>query len=142
MKLSAHIAQGACLWPAAYYLTDLKTALIFSASVVLIDVDHYLHYIYRKKNLSVRGMFSFYDDVWERRHAFFGISVFHTVEVLLLLAAAGFWRTELWAVAVGFFVHLLFDLFHFYRHKVPFLRALSILEFFIRRKKYSPEMIW
>jgi hypothetical protein len=142
MKLSAHIAQGACLCPAAYYLTDLKTALIFSASVVLIDVDHYLHYIYRKKNLSVRGMFSFYDDVWEKRDTLFGMAVFHTAEVLILLVAAGFRWTGLWAVAAGFLVHMLFDLFHLYRHKVPFVRALSIVEFFIRRKKYSPDMIW
>jgi hypothetical protein len=142
MKLSAHIVQGACLGPAAYYLSDLKTALIFSASVVLIDVDHYLHYIYRRKNLSVRGMFSFYDEVWKKRDILFGMSFFHTAEVLFLLAAAGFRWPELWAVAAGFFVHMLFDLFNLYRHKVPFVRAISIVEFFIRKKKYSPDLIW
>jgi len=31
---------------------------------------------------------------------------------------------------------------HLLRHKVPFVRALSIIEFFIRKKKYSPELIW
>ncbi len=142
MKLSSHVAQGICLGPVAYYLTDLKTALIFSASFVLIDMDHYLHYIYRKKNLSISGMFSFYDGTWDRREELFGIAVFHTAEVLLLLVAAGFRYPLLLIVAAGFFVHMLFDFMHLLRHKVPFVRALSIIEFFIRKKKYSPELIW
>ena len=142
MKLSAHIAQGICLGPVAYYLTDLGTALVFSASVVLIDIDHYLHYIYRKRNLSVRGMFLFYDEIWDRRETVYGISVFHTTEVLLLLGGAGYWYSVLWAVAAGFIFHMSFDFLHFFRHRVPFVRALSITEYFIRKKKYSPETIW
>jgi hypothetical protein len=142
MKLSSHVAQGICLGPVAYYLTDLRTALIFSASVVLIDIDHYLHYIYRKKDLSVRGMFSFYDEIWDRRESVFGISVFHTAEVLLLLVAAGHWYPLLRVVAAGFLVHMLFDFLHLLWHRVPFARALSITEYFIRKKKYSPGMIW
>src|SRR5512135_3796708 len=101
MKLSSHIAQGICLGPVAYYLTDLRTALVFSASVVLIDIDHYLHYIYRKRNLSVRGMFLFYDEIWDRRETVYGISVFHTAEVLLLLGAAGYCYAVLWAVSAA-----------------------------------------
>ena len=142
MKLSSHIAQGVCLGPVAYFLTDLRTAVIFSGSVVLIDVDHYLHYIYRKKNVSVSGMFSFYDDVWNRRREVFGVEIFHTAEVLLLLVAAGFWHPAFLAVAAGFFAHMLFDFLHLFWHKVPFVRALSFAEFFIRKKNYPPGMIW
>ncbi|MDA8106298.1 MAG: hypothetical protein M0Z71_13080 [Nitrospiraceae bacterium] len=142
MKLSSHIAQGICLGPVAYYLTDLRTALVFSASVVLIDIDHYFHYIYRKKNLSISGMFAFYDEVWERRESVFGISVFHTVEVILLLVAAGQWYPMLRVVVAGFLVHMLFDFLHLLWYKAPFVRALSITEYFIRKKNYSPEMIW
>ncbi|MGE5301085.1 MAG: hypothetical protein ACM3MB_09000 [Acidobacteriota bacterium] len=142
MKLSSHIAQGICLAPVAYFLTDLRTALAFSASVVLIDIDHYFHYIYRKKNLSISGMFSFYDVIWDRREEVFGIAVFHTAEVLLLLIAAGHWYPMLRVVAAGFFVHMLFDFLHLLWHRVPFVRALSVTEYFIRKKNYPPEMIW
>jgi hypothetical protein len=142
MKFSSHVVQGICLGPVAYYLTDLKTALIFSSSVVLIDIDHYLHYICRKKNLSVSGMFSFYDGLWEKRNELFGMAVFHTAEVLLLLVAAGFRYHVLWVVAAGFFAHMLADFLNLLWHKVPFVRALSITEFFIRKMKYPPETIW
>jgi hypothetical protein len=142
MKLSSHVAQGICLGPVAYYLTDLRTALIFSASVVLIDIDHYLHYVYRKKNLSVSGMFAFYDEIWDRRGEMFGIAVFHTAEVILLLLATGFRYHALRTVAAGFLVHMLFDFLHLLRHGVPFVRAFSLIEYFARKKKYAPEMIW
>ena len=142
MKLSSHIVQGACLGSAAYCLTDLRTALIFGGSIVLIDIDHYLHYLYRKKNLSVRGMFSFYDNVWDRRREVFGIEIFHTAETLLLLVAAGFWHPAFWAVAAGFFAHMLFDFLHLAWHRVPFVRALSFVEYGIRKRNYSPGMIW
>jgi hypothetical protein len=142
MKLSSHVAQGICLGPVAYYLTDLRTALIFSASVVLIDIDHYLHYVYRKKNLKVSGMFAFYDEIWDRRGEMFGIAVFHTAEVLLLLLAAGFRYHAFRTVAAGFLVHMLFDFLHLLRHRVPFVRAFSLIEYLARKKKYAPEMIW
>ncbi len=142
MKLSSHVAQGIYLGPVAYYFTDLRTAFIFSASLVLIDADHYIHYVYRKRNLSVSGMFSFYDGLWDKREELFGMAFFHTAEVLLLLVAAGFWYPVLRVVAAGFLAHMLFDFLHLLLHRVPFVRALSITEYFIRKKNYSPELIW
>jgi len=78
----------------------------------------------------------------KRRASGSGDIDFHTAEVLLLLGAAGYWYSVLWAVAAGFIFHMSFDFLHFFRHRVPFVRALSITEYFIRKKKYSPETIW
>jgi hypothetical protein len=142
MNLKTHIATAVCLSPGAYYFTDLRMSVLFGASLVLIDIDHYLHYVYRRKNLSIGGMFSFYDDIWDRRGQLFGIEFLHTAEVLLLLLAAGFWWPEFWSVAAGFVVHMLFDVIQLWRYNVTFMRALSIAEYFIRKKNYLPSMIW
>jgi len=143
MKLTSHIIQGAILSPAIYYLTDFKTSIIFTTSFILIDIDHYIHYIYRCRSFSVKGMFDFHDEIWTKKKGnIFGLSIFHTIEFLILLFILGFWHSEFWIIGAGFFTHLLFDIVYLFRHNVLFSRAFSYIEYFIRKRHYSKDMIY
>lgn len=136
MTLKSHILQGIALSPIAYYLTDLKSAVIFFVSFIFIDLDHYLLYIQRRRMIGIRGMFKYFDDVWENRKNTYDICcIFHTIECLAVLFLLGYWRREFWVVLIAFFIHLLFDFYHLYKHDAIAIRALSFVEYFIRRKR-------
>ena len=62
------------------------------------------------------------------------INLFHTIEsYLLLLFLAGSFPV-LYYVLSGFLFHHLFDQVYLTKYKLPFVRAFSILEYFIRKK--------
>lgn len=135
MKLKSHILQGIALSPIAYYLTDLKSAVIFFASFIFIDLDHYLLYIYRRRMIGIKEMFKYFDAMWENRKNVYDICIFHTIEFFTALFLLGYWRREFWIILVAFFIHLLFDIYHLYKHGVVFTRAFSVIEYFIRKKE-------
>ena len=138
MKLKSHIYQGIVLGPAVYYFTNFKTAIIFLSSFILIDIDHYFLYIRRCNRVSLPQMFTYFDHVWENhRSKIYELCIFHTVEFFLLLFILGYWRKEFRIVLFGFLLHFLFDLYHLFKHKIVFTRAFSIIEYFIRRKRYE-----
>lgn len=142
MKLSTHIVQGVCLSPAVYYAADLKTAIIFTMSFVFIDVDHYIHFVLKRRNISIKEMFIYYDALWDRKDDIFGISIFHTVEFLFLLFLLGLWHSVFRIIGAGFLTHLLFDIFNLLKHRVLFARAFSCIEYLIRRKRYPKELLF
>lgn len=135
MKLKLHILQGIALSPIAYYLTDLKSAIIFFISFIFIDIDHYFLFIYRNKKFGIRKMFKYFDYLWENRKNIYEMCVFHTVEFFLILFILGYWRREFWIILAAFFLHLLFDVYHLYKHDVIFTRAFSVVEYFIRKRQ-------
>lgn len=137
MKLKSHILQGVVLSPIVYYLTDIKSAVIFLLSFIFIDIDHYFLYIYRFRKFIAKGMFKYFDEVSENyREGMCEICVFHTVEVFLLLFISGYWRKEFWVVLIGFFTHQIFDIYYLFKRKALYIRAFSFVEYFIR-KRYS-----
>jgi hypothetical protein len=93
-------------------------SLIFLASV-LIDVDHYLFYIYEKKGFNLRKAYSSFMEQKRKCREFgrslnYGSSpsffIFHGLEVLLLLFVFSFIFKFLYFIFIGFSFHLLLDL--------------------------------
>ena len=107
--------------------------IIFFLSVILIDVDHYFEFIFVCRRFGIRDMFRYFDWIWKDRQTVYGLSIFHTVEIFLLLFILGFWSHYFWLILFGFSVHLMFDLYYLYVHNCFFNRAFSIIEYLIRR---------
>jgi hypothetical protein len=92
--------------------------LIFFSSI-LIDVDHYLFYIYEKRGFSLRKAYAYFINhkkKWKNSErdsrktfptSFF---IFHGLEVLLLLFALSFFFKPLYFIFIGFSFHLCLDL--------------------------------
>jgi len=142
MKLSSHIKQSILLSPVVCYFTDFKTTIVFIASFIFIDIDHYIHYVYRYKSISIKGTFDHHNGVWERKGNIFGLNIFHTLEVLLILFLLGCWHTEFLVVGSGFLTHMIIDSLYLFKHNVLFSRAFSFIEYFIRKRSYPKEMIY
>ena len=95
-------------------------ASIILASSVLIDVDHYLYYIYKTKKLNpIKAYYWFRGNALKcknlpkekRCKVHFGTYILHGVEVLIILFTLGFFVSNIfYFILVGFTFHLIVDL--------------------------------
>jgi len=143
MKLKQHIIYGGivslCLVPKLGLLSS-----VFWASSVLIDVDHYIDFVYRNRftSFSIRKMFACYDIIldWKDKPGFLTLNVFHTIEVIIGVYFMSVWlnsnaiKTVFW----GMVFHMALDIYSMSRKGVLITRAISFLEYVVRRKL----MIW
>lgn len=140
MKLREHIVLGG-LASAALAPTLGAQSLVFFASSVLIDVDHYWHFLEsgRFRDFSVRRMFAYHAWLFgqTRRPEFLSINTFHTVEFFVLagLVALQTGSPVVEAAILGGLWHMALDLIHQTWHGIPFKRALSIVEYALRRRR-------
>lgn len=140
MRLPTHIALGAVAAAAAYPKFGAPWALVFWVSSFLIDMDHYIEYLYFNgmKDFSVKKMFRYFEEIHNRhrRPEFMNLSVFHTVEFLVPLCLVTWWSGSALAVAVaaGFVFHVFLDTMNLVYHSAFTIRAHSLIEYFIRRR--------
>ena len=109
-------------------------SLVFFAASVLIDFDHYLDYVYRNRlsDFSVRRMFRFVAalDKRAKESPTVLLSVFHTIEFLLLVYAVAVLvgAPSMWALLWGMLFHIALDVVDLLRNRTPFVRAYSLFE--------------
>lgn len=95
--------------------------LVWTASV-LIDVDHYLYYAYKKKNWNLKKAYFWFkaggknlSKLSKRQRSKFyqGFSFFHGFEILFLLFIAGFFISGIfYFIFIGFTLHIFLDIIH------------------------------
>ena len=116
-----HIFYGAVfalflwfVWPGLGWVNAL---IIFLASF-LIDADHYLHYVFRKRDLNLRKSFKWFIDFGpiyeklsnkERKEIYLPVCIFHSIEVFLILGILSFFYTWALMVLIGFAFHRFLD---------------------------------
>jgi hypothetical protein len=101
---------------------ELIGFLIIILSTVLIDIDHYLYYIYKKKDLSLKNAYNWFVfrtkklsllSRKQRNEFYQGFAFLHGFETLLILFLIGyyfFWPIIYIFLGVAF--HLFLDIFH------------------------------
>ena len=92
--------------------------LIILSSTVLIDVDHYLYYVYKKKDLSLKNAYKWFIKKRKKflclpknqRNKFYrGFYFLHGIEVLIILFFLIFFSKYFFFIFIGFAFHLLLD---------------------------------
>lgn len=92
-------------------------AIFFSS--FLMDIDHYVYYIARKKSLCFSGSLKWFSDINEvskrvpkkdRKHFYSGIYFLHGTEALVILIVLTFFNKLFFYVFLGFIVHQILDL--------------------------------
>lgn len=91
-------------------------------SSVLIDVDHYLYYVYQKKNWNLKKAYLWFRigskklnklSKKQRSQFYQGFSFLHGFEILLLILIVGFFISEIfYFIFIGFTLHLFLDLIY------------------------------
>jgi hypothetical protein len=140
-----HIAQGIGSTAVLYPFIG-ENAYVFGLSVILIDIDHVIQYADDTKNMSPKGFFV-YNDFLDHNlfngnidRDYLCINLFHTFECYLLLLFFASSFPVLYYVLFGFLFHHLFDQIYLIKKKIPFIRAFSIPEYFIRKKNKITSM--
>jgi len=95
---------------------------VFLVATVGIDVDHYLYYVYKKRDCNLRRAVGWFMkngkilmklDKKYRKEFYSGFCFLHGIEVLGLLVIFGFFIWDLfYFVALGFLFHLILDHIH------------------------------
>lgn len=88
-------------------------------SSVLIDIDHYVYYVYKKKDLNpfkahkwyLKNIKKFHSMSKEQKKKFYiGFYFFHGIESLIILLFLGFYISPIFIfIFIGFFFHLSID---------------------------------
>ncbi len=140
MKLKQHLIIGGAAAIAVYFYWGPWKALLFWGAEVLIDADHYWDYLWRSRfaDWSGRRMFRYYNWLYksysDKRYLAF--SLLHTFEFFLLVyALARFWNYNFFiTIFWGTLFHLLLDVMDLTYRRKPFLRAYSLIEYWLRRR--------
>jgi hypothetical protein len=137
MNLKSHIiATGLASAPLLACSTPLETVL-FCAGSIMIDVDHQIFYFVRTGRLDISGMFRFFRENVDKHLGsipYLGVCIFHTVEFFFAVTALSIFFPLLKYLLAGLVFHIILDIYDLIRLKIPFIRAYSLIEHFIRRR--------
>ena len=126
--------------------------LITALSSVLIDIDHYFYFVYKKKNLSLIKAYQWYIQSGkkfdtlsqeQKKKVYSGFYILHGVEILFVLFLLGiyFYKYFLF-VFIGFLIHLSLDLFSELIFKQRIDKLSVIYDFLKFRKIISIERLF
>ncbi len=144
MRPGDHVILGsAASFILYFYLgsASIYNVIYFWAASILIDLDHYLDYIYHNgfTDYSFRRMMKYHGLLFRRRFepAFLGLSIFHTVEFMGALGALALYTK--WTAAVfvwwAFLFHIICDTVKLIKDGKPSIRCNTVIEYFIRVKR-------
>lgn len=139
MRPRNHVILGGAAAGALYPFLGANSVIFWLASF-LVDIDHYLEFLYHNgfTDFSFRRMFDYHRVLqrFYRRPDFLNVSVFHTVEFLAPLYAVSrvLGSEALEAVFWGILLHLTLDMLSLLSGGAFFKRSHSIIEYLIRRR--------
>lgn len=115
-----HILFGFVLSYILVYLFKLSLlagSIVFLSSF-LIDLDHYIYFVFKKKSLSyvkARKYYAERNEIWkklskeEKNNYKYPIMIFHGIEFWILLALLGFISPIFFWILMGIGVHMVAD---------------------------------
>ena len=100
--------------------------LLIFASAILIDFDHYMTYVIKFKDFNIRKAYWYFRNISKYKDNKKILLLFHTWEFLAALLIAGFFYQIIWYIFLGFFTHILEDLYDYYTKNKVYRRRLSL----------------
>jgi len=132
--VKTHALQGVAASVLLYPFLG-RDALVVGASMVAIDADHALECLHATGKLTLSGIYRLRDLAHIHMHEIIGLNIFHTLECHLCLLLLGLYVSpKFMLVLLGFMLHHIFDQIYLARLGYPFVRALSVLEYYVRSR--------
>ena len=123
-------------------ITILQATIIFFSSF-LIDVDHYMLYVYKKKDFSFKNSVKYFFErrkswlslpLFERRKRKLAIFIFHGIEFWLLLIILAIYINSILFVLFGIAIHILLDYIDLINNKDYLYSKFSQFYVYLRNK--------
>lgn len=137
MKPWVHFLSSLILAVILYPAFEWKVMVIF-ISGFLIDIDHYLWYIYKYKKFNLFACHRYYTTD-AKKNGFKNLEgillVFHTIEFTLASIFLSFYNDFVLLFTIGLLTHYLLDLIWYYFVTKRFIANHSIISWIIKNKK-------
>ena len=127
-----------------FFNFSLLAGIIVFLSSVLIDVDHYLYYVYKKKDLNLKKAYNYFIGKIkklkklperEKRKTYTSFCFLHGFEIMFILSLLGFFFSfYFYYIILGFLFHLIFDYIDQIKNHKRFDRISLIYDFIKFRK--------
>jgi len=118
-----------------YFAGGPESVIIAIVASLFIDLDH-LHLLIKEKAFTVRRIVELSQKIYDEdsiKKCFLDVTyVLHSVEMNLLLIILAYWYTPIIYVVIGFSFHIICDVIHHRRHKLPIISWLILTTYFIR----------
>ncbi|MBE9531846.1 MAG: hypothetical protein IME98_03475 [Proteobacteria bacterium] len=148
MRPRDHVILGTAASAALYSLSDyiaIQNLIYFWLATILIDIDHYLDYIYNNKftDYSFKRMMRYHGLLYNRRFdpAFINLSIFHSVESMGALGAVTLYTgsTALLYIWWGFLFHIALDTIKLVYDGKPSIRSNTAVGYILRVKRLNKQ---
>lgn len=125
-----------------FHITFFQAFLIFFASV-FIDFDHYVWYVYKKKDFNLKNALKWFKrkrDIYyntphhKLRNIKKSILVFHGVEFIFILSILSYFNNLFIYLIIGTLYHLVFDYIELIQLKQPLYTKFSQIIVLIKDK--------
>lgn len=112
MLISRHIVTGILFITVFTVISNLHIllAIIIFFSSVLIDFDHYLFYVWRKKDISLKNSYKYFRKLPSGKDGKPGIMIFHTSEFFIFILFLSFVFPIFVFILFGMILHLAVDI--------------------------------
>lgn len=104
----------------------------------LIDLDHYLWYVYKFKNFNFIKAYKFYLKI-NKEKSFAKqkkcIIIFHSVEFLILMVILSFYSKIMFIILIGLLYHYVLDIIHVLFIMKGTWAVYSIIWWFVKHKE-------
>ena len=135
-----HVGLGVLASLSMYPFFGVWGCVLFVAATVLIDLDHYVHFLFltRFRYWSFTAMFLFFEEIHHRRYRpeLLVVEYLHNVEVFsLIVLAAFFWGGAFVPIFWGTLFHEFVDMVRLIHQKIPTRRCHSLIEYAWRIRK-------
>lgn len=126
-----------------FFNFSIIAGLIIFLSSVLIDVDHHIYYILKKKNISLKNSYNWFLkqrkkylklNRTQKKNIQTPIFIFHGIEFILLLILLSFLNKFFLWILIGVLFHIVFDLIELIYIKGIILTKVSQI-YVLRRNK-------
>lgn len=121
-----------------YFVGGLESAIIAIIASLLIDIDH-LHLLIREKAFTIKKIIELNQNIYDQdsiKKCFKDVTyVLHSVELNALLIILAYWYTPIIYVVIGFIFHIICDIIHHHRQKLPVISWLILSTYFLRLRK-------
>jgi len=121
---------------AHFFNISLLSALLIFSSSVLIDVDHYIHYIYKKRDISLINAYFWHKGLPKHHKKI--LHIFHTLEFHILVFLISFFWRPLIFIFLGLLLHSVSDLIDLFLGKMKFFREgreFFLIKYLLTRDK-------
>ena len=130
-----HILFGAIFSMLVYFIFNInlfQVSLIFLASI-FIDFDHYLFYVFRKKDFNLKRAYIWHKSLPKDHKPL--MQIFHTIEFFIIIFLLSFIWIGFLFILIGLLLHSIIDLIDMIYSKKFNGREFSLIRYLVRDKK-------